>query len=123
MRPMALSMRSDQDIKTVAAFVEKMPRQPQVPSIEGGSAERGKTLYGPCTACHGSNGEGNPATKGPPLAGASDWYLLSQLKKFKSGVRGTNPKDTQGAVMRPMALTLADEQAMKDVIAYIASLK
>jgi cytochrome c553 len=38
-------------------------------------------------------------------------------------VRGTNPADTSGALMRPMAQTLADEQAMKDVIAYIMTLK
>jgi cytochrome c553 len=45
--------------------------------------------------------------------------MLSSLQKFKAGTRGTYPN---AAVMRGMAGTLADEQAMKDVIAYIQSL-
>ena len=53
------------------------------------------------------NGEGNQALNGPPLAGMSDWYLLTPLQKFKAGVRGTNPKDPTGALMRPMSLMLA----------------
>ena len=47
---------------------------------------------------------------------------MSQIKKFKSGVRGAHPKDVTGAQMRPMAMTLADEQAMKNVVAHIATL-
>ena len=66
-----------------------------------------------------NDGSGNPALGSPPLKHASDWYLLSQLKKFKGGVRGTNPMDTNGALMVGMAQTLVDEQAMKDVIAHI----
>jgi cytochrome c553 len=58
----------------------------------------------------------------PDIRFTGDWYLLAQLKKFKSGQRGTNPKDIKGATMRPMAMTLANEQAMKDVVAYIMTL-
>jgi hypothetical protein len=45
------------------------------------------------------------------------------LKKFKAGVRGTNALDTSGALMRPMSQTLVDDQAVKDVVAYIVSLQ
>ncbi len=62
------------------------------------------------------------STNGPSLANRSDWYLLDQLKKFKAGVRGTDPRDPIAIMMRPMAMILADEQAMKDVIAYIGTL-
>jgi cytochrome c oxidase subunit II len=62
------------------------------------------------------------ATNGPPLAHQSDWYLLSSLERFKSGIRGSSPNDANGAVMRGMAAILQDEQAMKDVIAHITSL-
>jgi cytochrome c553 len=59
----------------------------------------------------------------PPLVTASDWYLLTQLKNFKHGVRGANAAaDVSGAMMMPMAAPL-DEQAMKDVIAYIQTLR
>ena len=40
----------------------------------------------------------------------------------EAGVRGAKPGDTYGALMRPMSLTLPDEQALKDVIAYVMSL-
>lgn len=92
-------------------------------SLMAGDAAKGKTLYQVCMACHGFNGEGNPVTKSPPLAGQEDWYIVSQLKKFKEGIRGTNPKDIEGMQMRPMSMTLPDEQAMKDVAAYISSLQ
>ena len=49
-----------------------------------------------------------------------DWYMLEQLKKFKLGLRGANLQDVEGMTMRPIVLaTLPDEQAMKDVVAYI----
>ena len=99
-----------------------LPKVNPAPTLAGGNAEVGKQKYVPCIACHGMNGEGNQALNAPPLAGMSDWYQLTSLQKFKAGVRGTNPKDTTGMLMRPMSMTLADEQAMLDVIAYIATL-
>ena len=87
-----------------------------------GNAAKGKTLYTTCAACHGVNAEGNPALNSPALTGLQDWYMVRQLKNFKEGIRGGNPKDTFGAQMRPMAMTLPDEQAMEDVVAYILTL-
>ncbi len=63
------------------------------------------------------------ALNSPQLANLQDWYILRQLKNFKEGVRGSHPKDTYGSQMRPMSMTLIDEQAMKDVAAYINSLQ
>jgi cytochrome c oxidase subunit II len=45
------------------------------------------------------------------------------LRKFKSGVRGTSPKDREGRLMRPMARTLPDEDAIRNVVAYAETLK
>ena len=88
-----------------------------------GDAEKGKALYAVCLACHGANGEGNPALKSPVIGGQEDWYVERQLKNYKEGIRGTDPKDTYGLQMRPMAMTLVDDQAIADVAAYVASLK
>jgi cytochrome c oxidase subunit 2 len=88
-----------------------------------GDAARGKTLYTPCTACHGPDGNGNEQVKAPPLNHASDWYLLAQLKKFKDGVRGGSAVDIEGAQMIAQVNMLKDEQAMKDVVAHIATLR
>ena len=85
-------------------------------------AEIGKTLYGTCVACHGANGEGNAALLAPGLASQSESYLVRQLWDFKNGRRGADTNDTAGAQMRPMALTLADGEAIANVAAYIASL-
>src|SRR5690606_9497148 len=85
-------------------------------------AERGKTLYATCGACHGPNGEGMEALNAPALAGQESWYTIRQLQNFKSGVRGSNPKDIYGMQMAPMAQTLPDDQAIADVAAYIQSL-
>jgi cytochrome c553 len=84
--------------------------------------DAGKALYAPCVACHGPNGEGNPALHSPGIAGQSESYLMRQLWDFKKGKRGTAEGDTYGAQMRPMAMTLPDGEAIANVAAYIASL-
>jgi cytochrome c553 len=122
MRPMSMWLRNDEDVANVSAYVSALPKVKVATTLSGGNAEAGKAKYTPCVACHGMNGEGNQALNAPPLAGGSDWYQLTSLQKFKAGVRGTNPKDTTGMLMRPMSMTLADDQAMRDVIAYIATL-
>jgi cytochrome c553 len=113
---------SDADVEAAAAYLASMPIQHPTPELEGGDATRGQTLYTVCIACHGLDGAGNEALGSPPINHQSDWYMLTQLQHFKAGVRGTAPGDVQGALMRPMSMTLADEQAMKDVIAFIMTL-
>ena len=88
-----------------------------------GNADRGEALYGVCSGCHGVNGEGNAGIKSPRLAGQFEWYLVSQLQNFKSGVRGSVEGDTGGAIMAPMAQILKDDQAIEDVVAYIMTLE
>jgi len=122
MYPMSLWLSSDEDAAAVARYVASLPAARPAPQLAGGDAQRGKQLYTPCIACHGVDGSGNQALKGSPLAKVSDWYLLSSLQKFKSGVRGSNPADQSGAMMRAMSNTLPDEQAMRDVVAHIMTL-
>lgn len=87
-----------------------------------GDAERGKSLYATCGACHGPNAEGMQALNAPRLTGLEPWYLVRQLQNFKQGIRGSDPKDIYGMQMAPMAQILPDQQAMEDVVAYIVSL-
>ena len=124
MRPMAMSLATDDEIKTVAEYVSKLSAPKSAPSdtVKGDPA-KGQTAYAVCMACHGADGAGNEALKAPPLKHADDWYLVRSLQKFRAGIRGTNPADVTGATMRPMASTLADEQAVKDVVAYIGTLE
>jgi cytochrome c553 len=122
MYPMSQWLRDEADIQRVAAYVASLPASRPAPSLAGGDAARGATLYEPCKACHGPDGAGNQAMNAPPLVHASDWYLLSSLQKFKGGIRGGDPRNANAVLMRSFSNTLADEQAMKDVIAYIGSL-
>lgn len=122
MRPMSRQMMNEAEVKSVAEYVASMSFKPAPSTLIGADAEKGRASYATCLACHGDKGQGNPALKAPPIAGQADWYLLSQLHKFKSGMRGTNPADVSGGQMRPMSLTLADEQAMKNVVAHIGTL-
>jgi cytochrome c553 len=124
MRPMALSLASEAEINSIAAHVASLPAVKPAATLTGADVAKGQGLYSQtCIACHGPDGAGNEAMKAPPLHHTNDWYLVSSLQKFKLGVRGTSALDTTGATMRPMALTLPDEQAIKDVVAYIATLK
>ncbi len=123
MRPMARSLRTDQDITDVAAFVASLPPQDPEAVLEGGDPAKGEQYYATCAACHGPKGEGLEALNGPPLNTSSDWYLKTQLTNFKAGVRGGNPADALGAQMRGMSYTLPDDQAILDVLAYIEQFK
>jgi cytochrome c553 len=123
MYPMALSLREGSDLEAVAAYVASLPPALPESTLEGGDATRGKALYAPCAACHGQQAEGLEVLGGPAMKLSADWYLLKQIQNFKIGIRGTDLRDITGLRMRPMSLTLADEQAMKDVVAYIMTLR
>lgn len=122
MRPMALTLPEDADVTAVAEYVSKLPVNKRHTTLEGGNAENGKTRYVLCSTCHGPDGKGMETKSAPPIANMPDWYLMAQLQKFKGGMRGTHPKDMNGAVMRANAMTLPDDQTIKDVVAYIQTL-
>ena len=121
MSQMASSRMSDEEIEDLVDYIATLPDVRAKLTIEG-NAVKGGQLYATCAACHGAKAEGNPQTGAPALAGMDDWYQLVQLEKFKNRVRGADPDDSHGQQMASIATLLSDEQAMKDVIAYINSL-
>jgi cytochrome c553 len=122
MRPMALSLTSEDDVKAVAHYVETLPPVRHTASLPG-DPKAGQAIFATCAACHGDDGAGNADLKAPRIAGVDDWYLATELRKFRSGVRGTNPKDAEGRLMRPMARSLANEDAIRNVVAFVGTLK
>jgi len=119
------AMRGRIVVDEPAAYQEWLARQAtfaQVQARAHGDVVAGKASYAVCSACHGAGGEGNVAMNAPKLSGQAAWYLERQLRQFKQGARGTHDKDTFGKVMAPMAATLADDAAVANVVAYIASL-
>ena len=122
MQPMAATL-DDAGVVNVAAYIAGLPEPAKkAKSKVKGDVQAGAQLYATCLACHGAAGEGNEALGAPRLAGQSDWYLLRQLQNFKKGVRGSDPTDTYGAQMRPMATLLSDKKSQKNVVAYINTL-
>jgi cbb3-type cytochrome c oxidase subunit III len=122
MRPMARTLTGDADVANVAAYVATLAPTSPAATLEG-DATRGSQLYAPCTACHGLDGKGNEALKAPALVNQADWYIVAQLTSFRAGMRGTHQSDLTGMQMRPMSLTLPDDQALRDVAAYIRTLR
>jgi cytochrome c553 len=121
MRPMALSLTREGDIESVAEYVASL--DPVYPaSTLHGNAGAGAASYAVCLACHGADGLGNQDLHAPPIVQLDDWYLLNQLRNFKSGARGARPEDIWGTTMRVNSLALTD-QAMQDVIAYVQTLR
>ena len=94
-----------------------------MPSFGAGDVEAGKKAYASCSACHGSNAQGNAALSAPRLTHLESVYVAAQLEKFKAGVRGGQGSSTSAMQMAGMAATLPDEQAIQDVAAYIDTLE
>ena len=119
------AMRGTVVVDEVQAYEEWLSKQKtfaQFSSAPAGDANAGKALYQVCASCHGLEGEGNQALNAPKISGQETWYLERQLKKFKHGLRGANAEDTFGQQMAPMAATLVDEAAIKNISAYIQTL-
>ena len=120
---MARALSGEAEIEAVSAYVESLPKAKPAPTLTGGDAATGAALFGTCIACHGPDGAGSVGMGGPALTGANDWYLLTQLRNFKSGVRGAQPGDLKGQLMVTTGLVaLGDEKAMLDVLAHIQTL-
>lgn len=122
MVPMAAMLADDAAIANVAAYTASL--SPAAPAASaGGDAATGAALYAVCAACHGADGKGIESMNAPSLSAQHDWYLARQLTNFKAGARGTHASDAYGMTMKPMADMLADDAAIKNVVAYVITLK
>lgn len=122
MAPMAATLPDDAAVENVVAYIASLNPTERTPTLSG-DATKGKDLYLLCATCHGPDGKGLETLNGPSLVVQQDWYLVRQINNFKTGIRGADPKDLYGMQMAPMAGTLADDQAILDLVAYIGSLK
>jgi cytochrome c oxidase subunit 2 len=123
MAPMAATLGDDTAIDNVSAYIKTLSDSP-APATVKGNANNGQALYvSTCGTCHGPNGRGLQSTNAPGLKGMSDWYLVTQLKNFKQGIRGAHPQDMYGPQMALMSETLPDDRAINDLVAYINTLK
>ena len=84
---------------------------------------RGEFIFDTCSPCHGDDGGGDETLGAPALAGATDWYLTSQLNRFQSGMRGRHYQDAEGLRMGPMSRSLnVDNGDVESIVGYLVSL-
>lgn len=121
MAPMAAMLNTDSALDNVLAYIASMPDTSPATTVTGDVA-RGKKHYQTCAYCHGSDGMGIWTMKAPRLSGMGDAAMVTQLKNFKKGIRGSHPQDHYGDQMIHMAKVLLDDEAISDVIAYINTL-
>jgi cytochrome c oxidase subunit 2 len=121
MMPVGLRLKQENTLAAAVAWVATLKPKKPVPTITGDTSH-GKQLYQTCAACHGDKAQGNAQLQAPALAARSDWYLVTQLRNYKLGLRGADERDTAGAQMRAISSTLPDDKAITDVVAYINTL-
>lgn len=123
MAPMAATLADDVAIANVSAYIRSLPGKPSPVSVNGNAGD-GKRLYvSTCGACHGQDGRGLQAMNAPGLKGLSDWYLVTQLRNYRQGIRGRHPDDMYGVQMGLMSAMLSDNQAIENLVAYINTLR
>ncbi|MDA7881013.1 c-type cytochrome [Akkermansiaceae bacterium] len=79
------------------------------------------TFQQTCATCHGTQGEGNHSLMAPPIANLTEWYAREQVTKFRSGLRGNDPRDQHGQLMREAVSTLSDEE-IEDALTELSTL-
>lgn len=85
-----------------------------------GDAEKGRKLFANCLPCHGVSAEGSKRKDAPALRDQHGWYLFSQIRDFRMGWRGTDPRDVHGRLMREN--TDIDDDGIHSLAAYITGL-
>ncbi len=104
------------------AWLDGQPTFGEIQARRAGDPVLGAASYAVCSACHGAQGEGQLALNAPKLSGQDPTYLKEQLRKYKAGIRGTHEDDIFGRQMQPMAMTLANDTLVDNVIAYIGTM-
>ena len=121
MSQMAKLLADSDAVERVAHYVSGLSVS-AAPSTVKGDINKGKATFVLCASCHGADGQGNSTLQAPRLAGMSDWYLQRQLESFRAGQRGYSAPDSPASRMRSMATSLPDDAAVRNVVAYIATL-
>ena len=138
MAPMAMMLADAAAINNVVSYIGTLsgqadfdgsPGYSMTNAMEGSdlstssNPKRAAALYAStCAQCHGDSGEGVWTVNAPGLANLETWYLVSQIKNFRNGIRGRHADDLYGLQMGLVSNTMTDDQAINDMAAYIATL-
>ncbi|WP_018954683.1 c-type cytochrome [Thioalkalivibrio sulfidiphilus] len=115
---------STQDMRDLAAFYASQTITPG--TADASMVELGEQIYrggnaatgvAACIACHGPNGQGNPAAMFPKVAGQHAKYNADQLRYFRDESRAND----NGRMMRNIARRMTDAE-IEAVSQYMAGL-
>ncbi|MDA9722443.1 c-type cytochrome [Luminiphilus sp.] len=139
MAPMAMMLGDAAAINNVVSYIDTLSGQPEFdgnantglaaaveryePSASGDPSKSQALYESTCAQCHGELGQGVWTVNAPALTGLEDWYLASQIKNFRDGIRGRHADDLYGLQMGLVANTMTDDQAIEDMVAYISTLE
>ncbi len=84
-----------------------------------GNSRRPEALVAECGICHSTL----EAQRGPILNGMDQWYLLDQIQKFHSGVRGENPENRSEYLMGTAAKKILNDFEMAYAAHWFATQK
>ena len=107
-------------VDEVAAFFAAQRREPASTKPARGAVRRGRAAAAQCAACHGAEGQGDPAKLVPQIAGQPATYLRNQLLLFKADRR--SPGDETLTKMKAVLKTVPDA-TLADLAAYYSSLR
>jgi cytochrome c553 len=125
MTPFALQL-SEQDMHDLAAFYSAQTPTPK--GADPALVETGERIYrggvpdrgvAACIACHGPNGQGNPMSAYPAVAGQHAAYSLRTLRDYASGERRSDAAVQQ--MMRDIAGALREDE-MRALASYMQGL-
>jgi cytochrome c oxidase subunit 2 len=117
---MAQAVDSERELGDLLAWIASLPSSGT--GQNAADVSRGQSLYALCSACHGSDGQGNESLGAPGLVSLDPWYLAEQLTAYADGRRGTHPSDTLGAQMRALATSFDSEDERRDLAGYVMTL-
>lgn len=114
---------TDAQLEGLARQVAGMPRVTPAATIAA-DVSAGRELYSErCMECHRYNAEGELFFSSPPLVGLQDWYLASQIRKYKEGIRGVHPEDVNGQKMVFSSGFVESEDVLQSLVAYLLELQ
>lgn len=116
----AATYQRDEEVRSLAQYVATMPVSKPLATLPP-PAGNVSQLYASCAVCHGTNGEGVAGLNGPPIAWLDDWYVERQLQNYKTGLRGSDPRNTGGLQMSAAVAVYSDAD-FRQLAAYVATL-
>jgi len=107
-------------VDEIAAYFAAQRREATPVKADRGAVERGRATAAQCAACHGPEGQGDPAKLVPAIAGQPAAYIRNQLLLFKADKR--SPGDEPLTKMKAILKAVPDD-TLGDVAAYYSSLR